>query len=132
MFNPFHINRWLRGSTLVGNNDQIPDDALRRANNVRLDRTLGQIEARPGWTLINFTTLTTVIWLSKLFASLTNIVSYRQQSTGAITRETDSWAGPVTIATTTQPVSDVNSPDGNAHILKYIVTQNTAIKDDGT
>mgnify|MGYP003336265001 CR=1 FL=1 len=51
-FQPFHIRRWRRGSILVGTPDSIPDDALRRAVNVRLDRVLGTITSRPGWSLL--------------------------------------------------------------------------------
>ncbi len=130
-FNPFHLNKWLRGSTLVGNSDAIPDDALRRANNVRLDRTLGQIEARPGWTFIFNPFIPPLIWISKLFVSATTIISYIQQN-NLLTRHNDTWgAGLGIIGVGSQVLSDANSPDGAGHFLKYFVNQSVAIKDDG-
>ncbi len=136
-FSPLHINKWLRGSTLVGNCDQIPDDALRLARNVRLDRTLGQIEARPGWTRFTDGVFgAAILWLSKLHVSASTAYSYIQYIAGtpAIWRATDSWLGITTVssgAVGTQTISDVNSPDGNGHFLKYFVNNAIALKDDG-
>jgi hypothetical protein len=134
MFVPFHIARWLRGATQVGLSDAIPDDAMRRGNNVRVDRTLGAVEVRPGWTLASTTALAaTVVWLSKLVVSAATTVCYRQ-SNGNLSRETSAFA--VTNAAIAVPgnqvISDVNSPDGNGHFLKYFVNQTIAVKDNGT
>ena len=74
MFQPFHIQRWIKGTTLVGEPDHIPDDALRRATNVRLDRTLGIIEARPGWTVRTASAFaSSVIYLSRLVAATVTV-----------------------------------------------------------
>src|SRR5712692_8846499 len=123
-FNPFHINRWLRGSTLVGNNDQIPDDALRRANNVRLDRTLGQIEARPGWTRLGTGSYSNpIVWISKLYAGAAGIFSYVQTGSTLSRAADTTWVDLLDSAIGTDTLTDVNSPDGNGNFLKYFVAQ---------
>ncbi len=135
MFSPFHINRWLRGTTLVGLPDSIPDDSMRRGNNVRVDRTLGVIEARPGWTIVNTTTLVAaVLWLSKLVVSAASTFCYRQSTAGNLSREDSTFQVlDAAIAVPTDEIlSDANSPDGNGHPLKYFVNSVIAIKDNGT
>jgi hypothetical protein len=131
-FQSFHIPRWTRGATLIGEPDAIPDDALRHAVNVRLDRTLGIVEARPGWTLKTAVALSgSISYISKLFStSLT--YAYAQVST-SLYRLTSLWVAPTLIATiAADTLSDANSPDGNGHLLKYFVNSTTALKDDGT
>ena len=132
-FQPFHIGRWTRGATLVAEPDMIPDDALRRATNVRLDRTLGAIEARPGWTIRTVAAFASaVVYVSRLVAS-TATYSYAQFGT-TLQRLSTSWAAPTAVSATTgtQTLSDANSPDGNGNLLKYFVNGTIAIKDSGT
>ena len=132
-FQPFHIARWTRGATLVAEPDMIPDDALRRATNVRLDRTLGAIEVRPGWTARTSSAFaSTVIYVSRLVASAATY-SYAQFGT-TLQRLNTSWGGATTLnaATGTQVLSAANSPDGNGNLLKYFVNGTIAIKDSGT
>ena len=131
-FLPFSVQNWRRGSVLVSSSDMIPDDALRRAVNVRLDRELGIITARPGWrerTSAAFALA--VIYLSRLYAAAT--YSYAQFGT-TLQRLNTSWAAPATInaSTGSQALSDANIPDGDGTLHKYFVNGTIAIKDDGT
>lgn len=131
-FQPFQIARWTRGATLIGEPDAIPDDALRRATNVRLDRTLGAIEVRPGWAIRTAGAFVSpVIYLSRLVASVATY-SYAQFGT-TLQRLSASWTAPTTVNTATgvQTLSDANSPDGNGNLLKYFVNGTIAIKDSG-
>jgi hypothetical protein len=130
-FVPYHVSRWLRGSTLVGTSDSIPDDALRLAQNVRLDRTLGAIEARPGWTRQNTNVFASaVVWLTKLFYTAAT-KGYVQ--IGTLLYRTDaSFNAPTQVATVgTQGLSGANMPDGNGHIITYFVNATSAVYDDG-
>lgn len=132
MFQPFHFTRWVHGATLVSEPDNIPDDALRRATNVRLDRTLGVIEVRPGWTLRSTAGAFagSVSFLSRLFVST---VTYGFVQIGTDLRRTNNtWGGSTSIATPgTALVSDANEPDGNGNLLKYLVNGTIRIKDTG-
>jgi len=132
-FQPFHITRWTRGATLVSEPDMIPPDALRRATNVRLDRTLGVIEARPGWSAKTAAAFAaSVTFLSRLFATAATY-GYAQFGT-TLQRVNASWGGATTInaATGSQTLSDANAPDGSGNLLKYFVNGTIAIKDSGT
>lgn len=131
-FTPFRITRWTRGSTLISEPDLIPDESLRLAINVRLDRTLGTIEVRPGWTLRTAAALgASVSYLSRLFTSAATY-GYAQAST-TLYRLTSAWSTPTAIATPGSAViSDANSPDGNGNLLKYFVNGSVAVKDSGT
>lgn len=131
-FQSFPIHKWLRGATLVSEPDLIPDDALRIASNVRLDRTLGVIEVRPGWTVRTASALAASIsFLSRLFAT---VATYGYTHVASDLRRLNSiWGAGVSIATPgTQVLSDANSPDGNGNLLKYFVNGTVAIKDTGT
>lgn len=132
MFSPFGISRWTRGVTLLSEPDLIPEDALRIASNVRLDRTLGVPEVRPGWVVRTASALAASIrYLSRLFTA-TVTYGYAQVDTD-LRRLNSVWGASVSIATPgTQVVSDANSPDGNGNLLKYIVNNTIAIKDTGT
>lgn len=130
-FQPFHNSRFTRGSVLVSEPDSIPDEALRLAQNVRLDRTLGAIEVRPGWSIKTPVALgASIATLTKLFSQL---ATYAYAQVGAnLQRLTALWASPTTIATPgTQTLSHANSPDGKGHLLKYFVNGTIAVKDDG-
>lgn len=131
-FQPFPLQKWTRGATLLSEPDLIPDDALRVASNVRLDRTLGIIEVRPGWTVRTASALAASIsYLSRLF---TTVATYGYAQVGTDLRRLNSaWGAGASIATPgTQVVSDANSPDGNGNLLKYIMNETIAIKDTGT
>lgn len=132
MFNAFHISRWTHGATLIAEPDAIPDDALRHAVNVRLDRTLGIIEARPGWSLKTPAALSAVVlYLSRLFTTAATY-GYAQIS-GTLYRLTSAWATPtaISVAVGADTLTDANSPDGYGHLLKYFVNGFAAIKDSG-
>ncbi len=131
-FSPFPLQKWLRGATLVSEPDLIPDDALRVALNVRLDRTLGGIEVRPGWTVRTTSALAASInYISRLFATAATY-GYAQVASD-LQRLNAAWGASASIATPgTQVVSDANAPDGNGNLLKYIVNGTIAIKDTGT
>lgn len=131
-FTPFHIPRWTRGAILIGEPDAIPNEALRHAVNVRIDRTLGVIEARPGWTRKTAAALSSYIsYLSRLFTTAATY-GYAQVGT-TLYRLTSAWATPTSIATiTSDTLTDANSPDGYGHLLKYFVNGGTAKKDSGT
>lgn len=131
-FQPFSLQRWIRGATLVSEPDQIPDDALRIASNVRLDRTLGAIEVRPGWTAQTLSAVFgSIVYLSRLFTSVAAYGYVHAAST--LYRLNSSWGNATNIATPgNQVVSDANSPDGSGNLLKYFVNGTLAIKDTGT
>ena len=132
MFTLFPVSRWTRGATLLSEPDLIPEDALRVALNVRLDRTLGAIEVRPGWIQRTASVLAgSIIYLSRLF---TTTVTYGYAQIGTdLRRLSSAWGASTSIATSgTQVVSDANSPDGNSNLLKYFVNGTLAIKDSGT
>lgn len=130
-FLPHHAQKWRRGSILVSEPDQIPEDALRRAVNVRIDRTLMSIEARPGWTARSAALGGSLPFLTRLFSSAATF-GYAQIAS-ALHRLNASWAAGVSIATPgTQTVSSAKSPDGNGNLLAYFVNGTIAIKDDGT
>jgi len=130
-FQPFRLTRWTRGSTLISEPDLIPDESLRLATNVRLDRTLGIIEARPGWSVKTAAVLgASISYLSRLFTTVATY-GYAQAST-TLYRLTSAWATPTAISTPgTSVLSDANSPDGNGNLLKYFVNGSVAIKDSG-
>ena len=132
MFAPVHLTQWRRGGILSGEPDTIPADALRRADNVRTDRTEGAICSRPGWTRKTAATIAsqTITWLSKLYGS--NDWSY-VQTAGSVYRLTDSWTGATVIsASGDNPISDANLSDGQGTLYKYLVNSVVASKDNGT
>ena len=113
-FQPFHIRRWRRGSILVGTPDSIPDDALRRAVNVRLDRVLGTITSRPGWSLLGAVDSDAVVFVAKLYGSTD--YSYAQIGS-TLYRLTDAWGSPTSIGSVGATIlSSANLPDGNGKI----------------
>ena len=132
MFSPFAISLWTRGVTLLSEPDLIPDDALRVGVNVRLDRTLGAIEVRPGWTVRTASALAASIsYLSRLFTSVATY-GYAQVASDLL-RLNSAWGASTSIATIpAQVISDANSPDGNGNLLKYFVTGTITVKDTGT
>jgi hypothetical protein len=133
------MSRWTHGAVLVGEPDQIPDDSLRLARNVRLDRVLGLPSVRPGWSRRSFADFAAAIsYLSRLFiaAGGLNTVSYAQVLATLYRLRDDAtgqWVSASAIATVGAPVvSDANMPDGHGHLHKYFVSGTTALKDDGT
>ena len=133
MFTPLHLSRWLRGSILVGPPDQIPDDALRIARNVRLDRILGTLTTRPGMERRTQSALGgTITLLTRLFGVLT--WGYVQAGT-ALLRLTNTWGGATAIVSGgvgVQSLSTAASPDGAGVPWAYFVHGTVAIKDNGT
>src|SRR5882672_9324213 len=130
-FQLFNFKGWSRGSILVGEPDEIPEDGLRRAVNVRLDRTLRAIEPRPGWSRkLGGPFSDAIAFLSRLF-SRTGVWGYVQF--GSSLRLTDSTWTPVgTTATVGADVlSAVNSPDGHGAIWKFFANRTTFIKQPG-
>lgn len=132
MFRPFKVDKFSKGAILLGEPDSIDDGALRRATNIRTDRTLLALEVRPGWTARTSGSLgPAIVYLSRLFTHTTTY-GYAQIGT-ALRRLTASWATPTTIALPgTQVISDANSPDGAGTLHKYFVNNTVAVKDDGT
>ena len=133
MFRLEPIENWIMGSVLVGQPDGIPQGALRRAVNVRLDRILRSICSRPGTTRLTAAAIASgpVTWLSKLFGASVD-TSYAQIST-SLYRLTDAWASAVNIVTTgTQVISSADYIDGGGVTHKYLVNATIARKDDGT
>src|SRR3990167_4790959 len=131
-FQLFTTAQWTKGATLLSEPDLISEDALRIASNVRLDRTLGAIEVRPGWTARTASALAASIsYLSRLF---TTAATYGYAHVASdLRRLNSSWEASASIATPgAQVVSDANSPDGNGNLLKYFVNNTIAIKDTGT
>ena len=135
-FSLFTIRNFLRGVVLLGLPDSIPEGTFRKAINIRIDRTLGSITNRPGWTKLSSNVVASgaITWISKLFGSTTDF-SYAHIGS-EIYRDTDAWAGTGTDITTTSAgsakISDVNFIDGEGGIWKYMVNGTIAIKDDGT
>lgn len=131
-FQPFSFKGWSRGAILVGESDAIPEDSLRQAVNVRLDRTLRAIEPRPGWTRKTVSSIGAAItFLSRLF-SRTGTWGYVQF--GSLLRLTDSNWNPVGSAATVggEVLSAVNSPDGHGTIWKFFANRGTFMKQPGS
>ena len=106
MFMPFKLGRWTKGVTLLSEPDLIPDDALRIGSNVRLDRTLGAIEVRPGWTARTTTAFaSSIAYLTRLFA---RAATYGYVHVASDLRRTNStWGGDTSIAVYTLPMTSV-------------------------
>lgn len=128
-FKAFHTTPWRRGVTLIGEPDYLPDDSLRTGFNVRLDRMLGAISSRPGWTQRTTAALgASITYVSRL---VTNAGTFSYAQAGSVlSRLTSGWISPGTITTTNQVVSDANSPDGNGTVWKYFVNGTVAVKDN--
>jgi hypothetical protein len=131
-FRPLDIPRWTRGAQLTGEPDSIPDDSLRHAANVRLDRVLGAITGRPGWTRRTSGSLgAAVVAISRL---VTTAATYSYAQLGSMVyRLTAAWGSPTSLGTAGTPiVSDANMPDGYGTLYKYLVTGGLAVKDNGS
>ncbi len=132
-FSHHQFLRWTRGSTLVAEPDAIPEDALRIAQNVRLDRVLGAITNRPGWTRVTpgGPFAGPIVYLSKLFLKAATYTYV--QVNGALLRLGATFVnlGAVVQLGTTL-VSDASSPDGNGALWKYFANDASVVKDNGT
>ncbi len=131
-FQPFSMQRWTRGTILLGEPDAIPEDALRRAVNVRLDRTAGSIEVRPGWlrkTAAPF--LAPLTMLSRLYTALGEW-TYAVVGTAIHILESSFVESQAPFEVGSGELSAVNSPDGAGNIWKVWVNQTMAVKHQGT
>ena len=115
-FSLFTIRNFLRGVVLLGLPDSIPEGTFRKAINIRIDRTLGSITNRPGWTKLSSNVVASgaITWISKLFGSTTDF-SYAHIGS-EIYRDTDAWAGTGTDITTTSAGSAKISVPVNAEL----------------
>ena len=127
------IENFIYGCVLVGQPDSIPEGALRRANNIRIDRVLRSIASRPGTTRLTASAIASgsFTWLSKLFGTSLDISYAQIEST--IYRLTDAWASASNILTSgSQVISSADAMDGGGVVQKYLVNGSVARKDNGT
>lgn len=130
-FAPAQLLQWFRGTVLVGLADRIPDGSFRLTHNIRIDRVLGAICNRPGWTLLGTPSSSALQWVSKLFGAGTDY-GYAQDGT-TLYRCTSNFGSPSSLSSPgSQVVSSANFVDGKGGIWKYIVNGTIAIKDNGT
>lgn len=122
---PFTPKLWpgfTKGVVLATQPDDVPEDALRVARNVRLDSTLLTVCARPGMTRMSATQLglpSAVDWLEKLYGISTDY-SYAHFDT-TLDRLTDDWTAPAVLsASAGSTMTAARLPSGASPPLPHI------------
>jgi hypothetical protein len=129
-----------RGTILVGQDDELPPEALRRSGNVRLDRRQGAVTPRAGDVDLHGSALSATHlnghWLSRLFGVSADF-SFVQVATGAgeskFFRMAGTWGAETDILTVASavPATSANITDG--FYVPWIYWAGPALrKDNGT